>query len=199
MDQFKAINLVYKNYGPIDLEINGARSIGLSGPSGSGKTLFLRVLADLDPYDGDIQLDAKSVFDYQPPVWRKNVAFLPAESQWWQDTVGPHFPPGLCLDWLEKVGFDADVADWEVDRLSTGEKQRLALVRLLCNKPQVLLLDEPTANLDKKNVHIAEELLHQYSREHNAALLWVSHDRDQLKKNTEKIYFMSRGRLELAA
>ncbi|MBN1997805.1 ATP-binding cassette domain-containing protein [candidate division KSB1 bacterium] len=196
MDLFTARNLIYKNYGPLSLTLRGSQSIGLTGPSGSGKTLFLRVLSDLDPYEGEIKLDNKSIISYFPPDWRKNVSLLPAESQWWHDTIGHHYAIS-CQQWLEKVGFAADVMNWQVSRLSTGEKQRLALVRLLCNKPQVLLLDEPTANLDKKNVHIVEELLHEYRKKNNAGLLWVSHDMDQLKQNTEMIYNMSDGKLEV--
>ena len=65
--------------------------LGIFGPSGSGKSLLLRVLADLDPHDGDVLFDEKSINDYKPCEWRKKVALLPSESQWWFDSVGEHF------------------------------------------------------------------------------------------------------------
>lgn len=69
--------------------------------------------------------------------------------------------------------------DWEVSRLSSGERQRLSLARLLAGYPKVLLLDEPTANLDKANTNRVEELILTYLREQGASALWVSHDPEQ--------------------
>jgi len=68
---------------------------------------------------------------------------------------------------------------WQVSRLSSGEKQRLALARILMNKPRVLLLDEPTASLDADNVITVEKLIEKYRCDTGAAVLWVSHDAQQ--------------------
>ncbi len=80
---------------------------------------------------------------------------------------------------LARLGFQPDVLDWDVQRLSTGERQRLALARLLVNGPEVLLLDEATANLDPSNRAQAEQLIDDYRRQRRAAVLWASHDPDQ--------------------
>jgi putative ABC transport system ATP-binding protein len=71
-----------------------------------------------------------------------------------------------------------------ISRLSTGERQRLALARLLALRPQVLLLDEATANLDPSNRDRVEDLIQYYRREQGAAVLWVSHDPDQRRRLT---------------
>lgn len=69
---------------------------------------------------------------------------------------------------------------------STGERQRFALLRLLENKPRVLLLDEPTAALDEKNTLAVETLLLNYLKNHQAAAIWVSHDPEQLQRVATK-------------
>ena len=184
----------FNHCGPIDLVIPGHVCIGLFGESGSGKSLFLRSVADLDDHDGEAQLEEAFCSKSEAPIWRQKVALLPAESQWWFDTVGEHF-----VDFDEKLrsklGFDENVLQWQVSRLSSGEKQRLALMRMLQNNPQVLLLDEPTANLDQENTSIFEKIIRDYVSNHNACAIWVSHDRDQLKRVSREQYEMKQGRL----
>ncbi len=85
-------------------------------------------------------------------------------------------------DLLARLGFQTDVLDWDVLRLSTGERQRLALARLLHNGPQVLLLDEATANLDPTNREQAEQVIEDYRHQQHTAVLWASHDPDQRQR-----------------
>jgi ABC-type iron transport system FetAB ATPase subunit len=124
---------------------------------------------------------------------------LPAESFWWFDAVGDHFQvSGQAIEaTLQQLGFESDVLNWEVSRLSTGEKQRLAIVRLLQNKPRALLLDEPTASLDAANIDRTENLLVDYCRQQQVPLLWVSHDPLQLERVADdQFYFESDGTLQ---
>lgn len=167
--------------GPFSFSVGCGECVALSGPSGCGKTLLLRALADLDPAEGTVLLGGESRDQVTAPQWRRRVGWLPAESAWWYDRVGDHFPIHECHI-LEALGFDKDVLDWRVDRLSTGEKQRLALFRLLANEPEVLLLDEPTAALDRMNVCSVETVIADYRRSAEAAVLWVSHDPDQVER-----------------
>ncbi|MDX1335484.1 MAG: ATP-binding cassette domain-containing protein, partial [Gammaproteobacteria bacterium] len=69
-----------------------------------------------------------------------------------------------------------------VSRLSSGERQRLALLRMLENSPRVLLLDEPTANLDRENTLLVENMIARYVQDHEAAAVWVSHDAEQQER-----------------
>jgi ABC-type iron transport system FetAB ATPase subunit len=101
---------------------------------------------------------------------------------------------------LARLGFAPDVLDWEVGRLSTGERQRLALARLLYNGPEVLLLDEATANLDPSNRTQAEQLIDDYRRQRRAAVLWVSHDPEQRQRLARaasgRCFLVEAGRLQ---
>lgn len=173
--------LVTHGLGPLELDIPAGQCVCLSGASGSGKSLTLRALADLDPHQGEVTLNGDKAADISGPVWRRQVGLLPAESRWWCDTVGEHFEE-IDTALLAKVGFNRDVMQWQINRLSTGERQRLALLRLMTNQPRVLLLDEPTASLDRENILRVENLITEYRQQHNTAVLWVSHDDEQIAR-----------------
>lgn len=178
--------------GPFSFAAEHGECVALSGPSGCGKTLLLRAIADLDPAEGTVLLDGKNRIDITAPQWRRKVGWLPAESVWWFEVTGDHFggqrpeDSSRNLQTLEKLGFSPDVLDWRVDRLSTGEKQRLALFRLLLNRPKVLLLDEPTAALDRASVYQAEAVITEYRRSTGAAVVWVSHDPEQIGRIADR-------------
>lgn len=188
-------NLHYLQCGPINLEIAASECIGISGASGSGKSRLLRAVADMDDHQGEITLDDINQQKIEAHNWRKKVALLSAETHWWFDTVGEHFI-GLPEEKLEALGLSNEVKDWQVARLSSGEKQRLGLLRLLENEPQVLLLDEPTANLDKNNVDLFESFIETYINNKKACVIWVSHDADQLSRVSKKQYEIINGGLK---
>lgn len=193
MASLKLLALQPQRLEPVNLEIGAGELAFLCGPSGSGKSLLLRAIADLDPNAGEVLLDGQPRSSMPAPAWRRRVGLMPAESGWWADRVGAHFPEGpperdhtdviqaLHL-WLAQLGFGTDVLDWDIQRLSTGERQRLALVRLLCRKPEALLLDEATANLDPTNRERAERLIGNYRTERRAAVFWASHDPEQRQR-----------------
>lgn len=164
---------------PIDFALAPGQCLGLSGPSGAGKTQLLRAIADLDAHAGECRLDGVAADAMPGHVWRRRVAYVAADSAWWDDSVGPHLP-GVSEAQLQTLDFGLDVLDWPVARLSSGERQRLALLRHLVPRPAALLLDEPTAHLDPRSAGAAVALLQDYRQREGAALLWVDHDRDRL-------------------
>ena len=189
MTGLQVIDVCPRGRGPYSLQIAAGECVSLRGPSGSGKSLLLRAIADLDPYQGEVLFDGTASTDVVAPQWRKQVALLPVESQWWFDEVGAHFPVNFCTDgcpWFEPLGFTEETLHWPVSRLSSGEKQRLALVRVLLNAPRVLLLDEPTASLDAGATAVVERLVADYRRETGAAVLWVSHDAQQAARVSDR-------------
>lgn len=188
--------LRFLDRGPFDLVIERGECISIMGPSGAGKSLLLRALADLDPHEGTVRLDGTTCSETPAPEWRARVGLLPAESAWWADTVAPHFPPGFAGDSLAPYGFGAEALSWKVQRLSTGERQRLAVARLLSRHPEALLLDEPTASLDAGNLDRVEGLLADYRVERRAPVVWVSHDADQATRVASRRFELRNGRLE---
>lgn len=173
--------------GPIDLTVEAGQCVGITGPSGIGKTRLLRAAADMEPFDGTVQLDETDSAALPGPAWRCRVGLLPAESAWWRDRVGDHFPASDGLP-LDRLGIDPKAMDWPVNRLSSGERQRLAILRLLANRPKALLLDEPTASLDADNIHRAEALIADYRERERVPVVWVGHDPAQLRRVASRSY-----------
>jgi len=171
----------------ISLNVAAGECAVISGPSGVGKSLLLRSIADLDEHNGRVSLGDSVCADVPVTEWRRKVGLLAADSAWWSEKVADHMPK-IPSEQLAMLGFGKEVMRWSVDRLSTGEKQRLAILRLLANKPSVLLLDEPTANLDPDSVQKVEQLLLEYCRNKPAALIWVSHDIAQAERIADSRY-----------
>jgi len=177
--------LVCDRLQPIDLEIGAAEIVCLSGPSGAGKSTLLRAIADLDPHQGEVWLDEQEQASVPAPQWRSRVGMLAADSLWWFDEVRPHFAR-VEQEWFQMLGFDLHVLDWQVSRLSRGERQRLALLRLLSHTPNALLLDEPSANLDVENTRRVEILIERYRDVQQAPVLWISHDSEQIRRVAQR-------------
>ncbi len=104
------------------------------------------------------------------------MAYLPAESGWWATRAGEHFATKPSVEQLGSLGLETSILTREVDGISSGERQRLGLLRLLVQRPQVILLDEPSANLDPESTLKMEQVVCAYVRESQAAAIWVSHD-----------------------
>jgi len=203
---FRLENFTITGLQPVSLSLQAGECVGLAGESGSGKTRLLRALADMDEHSGTLALDDVLCESTGAHLWRKKVALLPAESQWWHDRVGQHFciahdnHASDCLDGkaIERLGFGKDVMDWQVTRCSSGEKQRLSLLRTLVNRPRVLLLDEPTANLDPGKSRRVEQLVADYLQAEQACCIWVSHSTEQLQRVATRHFVIVDGELRNA-
>ncbi len=167
--------------GPIDLDLEPGRPVVLGGPSGAGKSLLLRAIADLAPNEGEVSLKGRSRQSVSAPEWRRKVTYLAAEPGWWAERVGDHFADAhldAAGKLLPRLGFAGETMNWPIMGLSTGERQRLALARLLVLTPAVMLLDEPTSALDEENRLRVEELIGERCAAGASALI-VSHDGEQ--------------------
>lgn len=180
---------------PVDLQLAAGETISITGPSGAGKSLLLRAIADLDPNEGEVELDGKQRSRFSGPDWRRAVTYVAATPGWWAPTVVEHFRAEevtKATELLQRLGLPGDVKDWPVERLSTGEGQRIALARAFVVEPQILLLDEPTAALDGTATAAVETILRERV-EAGVALLFVSHDPEQAARLASRHLVMEKG------
>lgn len=186
--RFAARQLSVDGIGPVDFALEAGICVGLSGPSGAGKTRLLRAMADLDAHTGACCLDGRPATAFAAPEWRRQVMFLAAEAAWWTDTAGAALPHGddERAAWLAALDLAPALLDRPLSHLSSGQRQRLALLRVIARAPSVLLLDEPTANLDADNIARVEDLIATYRHQRHACCVWVSHDHDQIARVTDQ-------------
>ena len=164
--------------GPYDFDLPPGGCAVIRGPSGSGKSLFLRMLADLDPCEGQVWRDGRERREVSAPAWRRATPYVAADSGWWTEQVADHFAStdlAAAGALAERLALTDGQLDGLVARLSTGERQRLALIRALVLDSPVLLLDEPTSALDPEATALVEAVLRERLSA-GAALIMVSHD-----------------------
>jgi ABC-type iron transport system FetAB ATPase subunit len=166
----------------LSFEVAAHECLAVEGPSGSGKTRLLRAIADLDPAPGYVHLEGLERGELPGPEWRRRVRYASAEPAWWSAIVREHFAATTKLDrLLSALALPSAILDRPVAELSTGERQRLGLVRAIADEPRVLLLDEPTSALDAQSAALAEELI-KFQMLAGRILILVSHDPAQIER-----------------
>jgi putrescine transport system ATP-binding protein len=195
----------------LSLDIKAGEFFALLGPSGCGKTTLLRMLAGFEAPDaGKIELngeDIAAVLPHQRPVnmMFQNYALFPHLNV--RDNIGF----GLRTTGLTRLGIDTRVAEMVAlvkleglekrrpDQLSGGQKQRVALARALARHPQLLLLDEPLAALDKKLREETQAELMTLQRQLGTTFVIVTHDQEEAMTMADRIGVMKDGRLQQIA
>ncbi len=191
MLEIKALNRLH--IGPVNLSLANGEVVAITGPSGSGKSVLLRAIADLDPNTGSLRTQSGARAEMPAPAWRRKVAYLPAESGWWADSVADHFESPSEVG-LASLGLSDEAMGWDVARLSSGERQRLAFLRLLEHAPDVLLLDEPTAPLDAENTALFEARLKRCIAS-GVSVVLVTHDPAQAARVADRHFVLADGQL----
>ncbi len=184
----------------VDLDVARGECICILGKSGAGKSVFLRLIADMDPGEGTVTLDGIDRDATSGPAWRQRVIYQAAEPAWWAPTVAEHFPEttrAQVAGWLADVGLPGDMLAADIARLSTGERQRLALLRSMARQPAVLLLDEPTGALDHTTTLAVEALLSRLL-DAGLAIVMVTHSQEQAARMGHRRFEIADGRLYAA-
>jgi putative ABC transport system ATP-binding protein len=190
----------------ITLEINQGERLALFGPSGAGKSTLIRLLNRLDePTGGTILMNGQEYREIPPGRLRRRLGMVMQQPYLFPGTVAENlrFGPeahGETLDdeAIESLlaGVDlAGFADREVSKLSGGEAQRVNLARTLANRPQVLMLDEPTSSLDAEARREVEETILSVIENGDLTCILVSHDEDQARRMTDRVALLKEGRL----
>jgi putative ABC transport system ATP-binding protein len=183
--------------GPFDLALAAGGCVAITGASGSGKSLFLRMIADLDPNSGEVFLDGRERRDFTPPAWRRAVLYNAAEPGWWSEQIADHFPgaaAAFARALAPRLGLATERLAGPVVLLSTGERQRLALIRALSREPRVLLLDEPTGALDQATTELVEAVLREQLAA-GVAIVMVTHSAEQAARLGDRHFHMVQRRL----
>jgi len=193
----------------LNLTVNKGDFLAIVGPSGSGKSTLLQLLGCLDkPTSGDIKIDDKDITRLNDrklaDLRQKKIGFIFQSFNLIPTlTARQNVEAAIAkrgrndktrtLDVLEKVGL-AERANQLPSLLSGGEQQRVAIARALINKPEIILADEPTGNLDSQTGKMIFDLLHQLSKSENTTVIVITHDLS-IAGQTNKTYHLKDGKL----
>src|SRR5437868_8003504 len=195
----------------VSLDIHAGEFFALLGPSGCGKTTLLRMLAGFEtPDEGRILLNGKDIANVLPHERPVNMMFQ-SYALFPHLSVRDNIAFGLKRAGMAKADINSRVAEMvalvkleglekrKPDQLSGGQRQRVALARSLARRPQMLLLDEPLAALDKKLRESTQAELMELQRRLGTTFIIVTHDQEEAMTMAGRIGVMDAGRLEQVA
>jgi putative ABC transport system ATP-binding protein len=189
----------------ISFPIQFADRIGIMGPSGSGKSSLFRLLNLLmSPTQGQILYRNKNIQEYAPTELRSRVSYILQKPYLFGNMVQENliYPYQLrkqkpnweeINSYLTKVNLSTTILEKNNSALSGGEQQRVALIRSLLIKPEIILLDEVTAALDEENTCLIEKLIINEQETHNITLLFITHNKMQAQRLAKKILYLKNG------
>lgn len=182
----------------ISVEIKKGKYLTIVGSSGSGKSTFMRILASMiSPTSGKISFEGKPIESYEPTKYRQKVSYAFQQPTLFGKSVRDNltfpfevrnktFDEAKVKKYLKMVNLDESYLDKNVNDVSGGEKQRIALLRNLIFPPEVLITDEVTAGLDVENKNIVHSMLTNFN-EQGLTILRVTHDESEIEASHDKI------------
>jgi len=192
----------------VSLKIPQGAVFTLMGPNGSGKTTLLKILACVEkPTKGKVYFDGKLVEEKSMPEFRLKSTMVFQKTVLFNATAYENIAYGLKLRDLSKKEINERVRNvlklvklegYEkrpAKKLSGGEQQRVSLARALALRTELLLLDEPMANLDQRNASIIEAVISQIRQETNTTIILATHDMFQVETLSEKVALINNGKL----
>ena len=197
----------------LSLVVEPGEMLALIGANGAGKSTVLRVAGGvLRPLSGEALLDDEPLSVLNPKERAKRIAVVPQEgpipngmfvhemvglgrTPYVRALLGPTSRDRAAVDWAMSVAGVQALAGRFVDELSGGERQRVILARALAQQPRLLLLDEPTANLDLHHQVAMLELVRGLSREQGIGVIAAVHDLQLAALYCDRVALLHRGRL----
>jgi len=197
----------------LTIAVEKGQMISIIGPNGSGKSTLLKALSrNLKPDQGTVYLDGNNLAELSAKVIARKMAVLPQSPEapkdltvrdlveygryphqnWWQ-ARSTH--DDQCVDWaLVQTGL-AEMADRIVSTLSGGERQRVWIAMALAQKPEILLLDEPTTYLDICHQLEIMELLAEFNQKHTMTVVLVLHDINHAARYSDCVVILQQGEI----
>lgn len=186
------------------LIIEEGKITGITGPNGSGKSTLLNIIGGLDcQYEGKIGYDGNTlnsnvarnmthVFQ-KPYLFRRrvydNIAY-PLRLR----KIDKETEEKLVNEIIKRLEIE-DLVDKKAQLLSGGESQKVALARAIVFKPKLLLLDEPTSNIDPESIKVMEREILRFNKETNSTVVIVTHNLDQSQRICDNIIYISSGKV----
>lgn len=186
-------HLKLPNHKTVNFHLEKDEAIIVSGKNGSGKSLFLKSLALLSPGESEsYEYNGVAVHNLRPEEFRSEVLYIStAHMMMKEGSVEDffHAPLKFGIYQNHQVTFDYNhyLNLWHiplknVSLLSTGQKQMISVLRALTLKPKILLLDEPTANLDHEKTIEIEKLILDWKARTGGSFIWVGHSKEQIQR-----------------
>ncbi len=208
--RLQEVKKIYQNRKVLDvpqLAVRQGEILGFVGPSGAGKSTLLRILGFLEPQSsGQLYFHDRLCDDEWPQMaQRRKVTMLFQDPHLLRRTVFDNVEYGLKIrghkngehrvhEIIGQLGLSALTAA-QARTLSGGEAQRVALARSLVIEPEILLLDEPTSNLDPYNISLIEEMIRRVNREQQMTIVIVTHNIFQAKRLADRVGLLMESKL----
>jgi ABC-type Mn2+/Zn2+ transport system ATPase subunit len=198
----------------INLRISGKEFVGIIGPNGAGKTSLINVIAGFEKFEGSLRLFGRAETATRSRATRVRIGYVPQLFE-----IDPAFPIlaieavmiGLCgrtglfrspgnserqkaLELMDTIRI-AHLAYRPLGHLSGGERQKISIARAIIQNPEILLLDEPTANLDIAVQKEVLDLIGEIHERESMAVLFVTHDFNMIPGSMQRVIFMNHGRI----
>lgn len=193
----------------LNLDIKQGEYFAVLGPNGSGKSTFLKVVLGLTGLSaGTIDVLGRPASTGNPgvgyipqqrslpsntPLRAKDLVGLGIDGHKWGIRLGGKSHRSKVAELLEAVGAE-DYANVPVGLLSGGEQQRLRIAQALANDPKILLADEALLSLDLNHQYAVSELIHRYNKDHNATVIFVTHEINPIIDHVDRVLYLANGR-----
>jgi len=201
---------IYNNYLAVDkinFQVQKNKTIGLLGPNGCGKTTTIGMMLGLiSPSGGEIKIEDKNINTFKRDEILKRFNFaspyveLPKKLTVKQnlEIYGRLYGINNLNQRIDEISTDLDIKNFferKTGELSSGQKNRVSLAKSLMNKPEILLLDEPTASLDPDIGDFIRSYIQEYKSKNKVTVLLASHNMSEVERLCDSIIMMRKGKI----